>query len=75
MSNKTPTLREKVQMYEDFLHKLNLMMVCGNSKGINTLLQNADNWSYGHRFGNGEISERDQQKTINRAFWKLCNLE
>lgn len=35
----------------------------------------ADSWCYGHRFGNGEISEKDRQKAINRAFWKLCDLE
>ena len=68
---KKPTLRQKVKQYEDFLHNLNLMMVCGNNKGIQALLNNADKWSYMHRYGNGELSDREQDKLVNEAFWKL----
>lgn len=68
---KTPTLKQKVKQYEDFLHNLNMMMVCGNQSGIQKLLNNADNWSYSHRIGNGELSDPKQQKIINKAFWKL----
>lgn len=68
---KTPTLKQKVEQYETFLHNLNMMMVCGNPTGIQKLLNNADSWSYSHRVSNGEFSDKAQQKVINKAFWKL----
>lgn len=69
---KPPTLKQKVKMYEDFLHKLNVGVVCGSSDIIQKLISNADKWSYMHRYGNGELSEKEQQKLINKAFWNLC---
>ena len=70
---KTPNLKQKVEMYENFLHKINSFIVSCNSDGIKELVENADNWSYSHRVGNGEPSDREQQRMINNAFWKLCN--
>jgi hypothetical protein len=70
---KTPTLKEKVQMYESYLHKINSFIICCDNQGIAELIQNADNWSYSHRVGNGEPSDREQQRMINNAFWKLCD--
>lgn len=72
MTDKTPTLREKVKMYEDFLHKINMMMIAGDSGGISELLDNADNWSYMHRCSESDISDTNRQKSINHAFWNLC---
>jgi len=70
---KTPTLREKVDQYETFLHKINMFIVSCNNEGIKELVENADIWSYSHRVGNGELSERKQQQAINNAFWKLLD--
>ena len=72
---KTPTLREKVEVYEKFLHNINLMMVAGSNKGIKQLLENADSWSYAHRIGNGTYSEKEQQEIINKTFWKLNTID
>jgi hypothetical protein len=72
-SMKTPTLKEKVSQYESFLHKINSFIVSCNNDGIAELVQNADNWSYSHRVGNGEPSDREQQRMINNAFWKLLD--
>ena len=71
---QTPSLHEKVKQYEEFLHNLNMMQTCSNGSGIRTLLSNADNWSYSHRVGNGELSEVEQQKLIDKKFWKLNEL-
>ena len=68
---KTPTLKQKVYQYETFLHLINMMMLSGNQKGIQKLLDNADRWSYSHRVGNGEYTEKQQQKIVNKAFWNL----
>lgn len=72
---KNPTLKQKVQEYERFLHNINLMMIAGSSKGIKQLLDNADSWSYAHRIGNGTYSEKEQQEIINKAFWQLNNID
>ena len=73
MNDSTPTLEEKVQMYERFLHKINMSVTCCDNETIKELVDNADSWSYMHRISNGELSDEEQQKLINKAFWKLCN--
>jgi len=70
---KTPTLKQKVEMYENFLHKINIFIISGNNDGIRELIENADKWSYSHRVSNGEFSDRKQQQVINNAFWKLLD--
>lgn len=59
-------------MYESYLHNINLFIISGNEEGIKELVRNADIWSYAHRVGNGELSDKKQQQAINNAFWKLC---
>lgn len=71
--SRKPTLKEKIEMYEYFLHKINMFVISCNNNGIAELVKNADNWSYAHRVGNGEISDKEQQQHINNAFWKLCD--
>jgi hypothetical protein len=70
---KSPTNKEKILQYEKFLHKINMFCISGNNEGIKELVENADIWSYSHRVGNGEFSERKQQQAINNAFWKLLD--
>jgi hypothetical protein len=70
---KSPTEKEKIEMYESFLHKINAFIVSCNNEGIKELVENADNWSYAHRVGNGEPSDEEQQQMIDKAFWKLLN--
>ena len=70
---KTPTLKEKVAQYEAFLHKINLCVMCGNHNGVTELVSNADSWSYAHRVGNGELSDKQQQQLINKAFYTLLD--
>jgi hypothetical protein len=70
---KTPTLKEKVKMYENFLHKINMCVVYCDDLGIQELVHNADMWSYMHRCGNGEPSEKEQQRMVNEKFWKLLD--
>lgn len=70
---KTPTQKEKIKMYEDFLHAINMCVISCNDEGIRKLVKNADSWSYAHRVGNGELSEREQQEIINKNFWNLLS--
>ena len=66
-------LKDKVEMYEKFLHKINMYCITGNNEGIAELVKNADRWSYAHRLGNGEKSDKDQQKLIDLACKALCD--
>ena len=70
---KSPTNKEKVAIYEEFLHKINMFVICCDNDGVAELVQNADHWSYMHRVGNGELSDKKHQELINNAFWKLCD--
>ena len=71
---KKPTDKEKIQMYEQFLHNLQMYSFCGRGDLIEILLNNACNWSYAHRAGNGELSEEEQDAAIHRKFWKLTTV-
>ena len=66
-----PTLKQKVEQYEQLLHNINMMLVCNNNEGVKKYLHNIDKWSYMHRVGNGTLSEKEQQELIDRAFWRL----
>ena len=35
---KTPTLEEKVEQYEQFLHNINMMLIASNTEGIQRLI-------------------------------------
>ena len=69
---KTPTLKQKVEMYENFLHKINIFIISCNNDGIRELVNNADNWSYAHRSGEF-LTDKQRQKMINDMFQKLCD--
>ena len=69
--NKQPTLKEKVKMYEQFLHDVQMYSVCGRGDLIQALVNNACSWSYAHRVGNGEYSDKEQDKIVTTNFWKL----
>jgi hypothetical protein len=75
MKIKTPTFKQKVEQYESLLELLSLYMNAGSQISIQKLLNNIDNWSYSHRVGNGELSEKEQQQIINKAFWELNDLK
>ena len=60
-------LKDKVKIYEDFFHKINMAVTMCNDTEIWRLINLADNWSYSHRVGNGSYSEYKQQKMIDEA--------
>lgn len=68
--NKQPTLKEKVKMYEQFLHDIQMYSVCGRGDLIQALVDNACSWSYAHRCGDF-YSEKEIDKAVNANFWKL----
>ena len=65
-------LKEKCYMYEGFLHDINLYAeVVMDEIAVRNLIDNACNWSYAHRVGNGEYSEEEQDEIIRAKFLKL----
>ena len=73
--NKQPTLKEKVKMYEQFLHNIALYAETGNNSLVQDLINNAADWSYSHRVGNGELSEKQQDQIIAAKLWKLLDVQ
>ena len=70
---KNPTLKDKVKMYEAFLHKISMACTCMDNLAIQELVQNADAFSYAHRQGNGMLTDKQQQELINSKFFKLLD--
>jgi len=69
---KHPTLREKVEVYEQLLHDIQLHAeVTMRPDAVRALVGKICGWSYAHRSGNGELSEKEQQVRIDHAFWNL----
>ena len=69
---KTPNQKQKIAMYEAFLHKINAFIISCNNDGIKELIANADNWSYAHRRGEF-LTDNQREKIINNMFWKLLD--
>jgi len=65
---------EKIRTYEAFLHKLQMFVqVTLDKKSVSKLISNACDWSYAHRVGNGQYSDREQQAIIDKVFKKLTD--
>ena len=75
MKAKKPTQKEKIEMYEQFIDRLALYAETGNTELVQKLIYNASSFSYAHRAGNGELSEKEQDKLITTNFWELINID
>lgn len=66
------TKDEKIKMYEGLLHDLQMFYaVTLNSAQVKKLLDNIAAWSYAHRQGNGELTDKEQQEHIDFHFTRL----
>jgi hypothetical protein len=71
---KKLTLKEKVTIYENFLHRLSMFSSLVDYGGVAELVENADKWSYMHRMGEGGWSvEKKINKAIDAMTRKLCD--
>lgn len=68
------TDKEKVAKYEELFHLIQIQNIAMNNENIHWLVKNICDWSYAHRLGNGELSDEEQEKVIERAFHKLTEL-
>lgn len=66
------TDKEKVEVYESLLHRIQMhSSVTMNADALGELISLINSWSYAHRQGNGELSCEDQQGLIDRAFNRI----
>lgn len=69
---KRPTQKEKIAVYEDLLHLIQLHAeVTMEPDKVKELINRICSWSYAHRAGNGENAEDERNAAIDHAFWKL----
>jgi hypothetical protein len=70
--NIMATQKEKLAVYEKVLHQLQLYAeVTMNGEKVNELIGLICSWSYAHRCGNGELSDKEQQRIIDKALQRL----
>jgi hypothetical protein len=66
---KSPTMREKIEMYERVLHDLHFhRTVTMNHAAINEILNKIGEWSRAH---SGEFSSDELTERVNATFWNL----
>ena len=69
---RKPTQKEKIAVYEDLLHTIQMHAeVTMRPEVVKELIGRICRWSYSHRSGNGEYTEAEKQDHINSAFWRL----
>jgi len=65
--------KEKVAIYEHVFHLTNIYRTGGSYDDMKKILDAIDMWSYAHRCGNGEYSDKEQQEIIDKATDRLKN--
>lgn len=72
MAARRVTLKQKVQVYEALLHELQMYAeVTMDPASVKEIIDRICSWSYAHRCGNGQNSDAEQQRIIDRAFHRL----
>lgn len=61
------TKLERLKIYESFFHQVNVYCITMNNEKIQEAVGLIDRWSYAHRMGNGEFSDREQKKIVDRV--------
>lgn len=69
-------LEDKIKDYEHVLHRIQMYReVTMDNNKITKLLDKICRWSYSHRCGNGENTDKEQQQLIDHAFKRMLELE
>ena len=69
-------LLEKVEVYEHLFHDLQLYSnVTLDSPPVHHIISVIGDWSYAHRQGNGEFSEKETDRLIRHHFDRMKNRE
>lgn len=67
-----PTAKEKIAVYESMMHSIQMHAVVNmNPAAVQEMINRICSWSYAHRTGNGEISDKQIQERVDTAFWRF----
>lgn len=62
---------EKVEVYENFFHRISMYYEIVNVEKITEAISLISSWSYSHRVGNGVFSEEKQQELVDNYIGKM----
>lgn len=62
---------EKTSIYESIFHHMQYCMVSGNDDRIREILQIISDWSYSHRAGNGELTDKEIKRNVNKQIERM----
>jgi len=65
------TKKERLKIYENFFHQINLHCIMMNSEKIGEAVSLINDWSYAHRVGNGQPSEYEQKKMVEKKIERM----
>lgn len=65
------TQKERLKIYESFLHQFQLHIMLNNEAKIKEGLQIINRWSYAHRSGNGQLSDYEQKKQVEHVIEQM----
>lgn len=65
------TNKQRLKIYEQFFHKINIYCTTMNGEKVKDAVGLIDSWSYCHRCGNGQLSNRQQQQLIDSVVKKM----
>lgn len=72
LESENQQLKNKLEAHEIILHSLHTFTsVTLNDEKARKLLSLISGWSYAHRAGNGEYSEKETERAVDRAFSEM----
>jgi len=60
-----------MRVYEQFMHQVQMYALVHNQLKLNEAITLMCDWSYAHRVGNGEYSERQQQRIVDQVVARM----
>jgi len=65
---------KELEVWRSVGNKINMACICVDNARVRDIVQAIDTWSYMHRVGNGEISDKETRKLINKALKALRDI-
>lgn len=69
-----PSKKLKAELFDQIVNEANLAKITSDGTRIRMIVDAMDSYSYAHRVGNGENTERQQNKIIARAWENLVKV-
>lgn len=68
---RRPTHSERARFYEDYLYRIHDARQSGSHEQVMTLLNGISDWCWAHRDHNGTLPQRQVNRNVYRAFWRI----